>query len=1060
VGLALALGLLALQGACGGSGGRAEAPRAAGQLSYPRSIGVFVRGTAITPMVPAGAPAGARYRVSPDLPGGLELDPGTGTLSGTPTELAPARDYTVTAESAGHRCSATLKLSIIEPAPSPGAEAGGAERRAGAHPPVADPSGPLPDSGQPVSASTGQPASDSGSPESNPGAGPEPPRTSAAAGAAAPPAVGMPAAGMPAAGVPVAGTPVGLGSAAPPLPASGPGAAILAAATVVAGPTPAPVPPPAQGSPGALAAARADGAGSGAPAPPSPAQPSPGQQSPAAGTGPGPLEPAAAQPFTASPERLEFGQTCDLGWSLGGTLTALTLADDLTGAAALDVLGSHGRLAVPVQRRQTFTLTATDAGGTRVFQRTVAARGLDFLAGGFDGPGSADGSVNAGARPHARFSRPCAIAADAAGNLYLADRRNHTIRKLTPDGRVTTLAGVAGQPGRNDSAGTELPARFNAPRALAVTADGRSIFVADTGNHRICRVTAEGLVTTLAGDPGGAGGCFDAPGTAARFIGPYALALDAAEANLYVLDGREFTLRRVTLAGERAGEVAPVTVPGPLRGQCGLAVGRDAQGAEHIYVGAAAAIIDLPLADLGHPVILAGGGGTLRGFRGGVGATARFDRPAGLAVDANGDLLVADRNNNAVRRVTTAAGAGRGTVTTLAGTGDPGRVDGPGATAQFDHPTGVLAGPGGTVLVADARNHCLRRIGADGTVSTLAGSPLPALGVANGPGLEARFRDPVGIAVNPAGDAFVADWTSHAIRRITPAGVVSTWAGSPDEEAGYIAGSGHAARFREPYGVVADPAGNLYVTDLGNACIRRIAPDGGVTLLAGAAGEEPRVEDGPALGGARFSRPTAIARDRAGNLYVGDHGCLRKLTWATGLVSTLAGVAGDLRHRDGTGAEARFGEIEGLAVTADDAVLVADTNHHVIRRVSQAGTVTPFAGLADAPGDANGPRDVARLRLPFGLLPGPGGRLYLTELGNPGVRVIAPDGSIATLVPGAPGGVGLDPGRLPGPDGQAPPVPARMVSGAGLAWTPAGDLLVVSVADQDHAGGVVQITAP
>ena len=301
----------------------------------------------------------------------------------------------------------------------------------------------------------------------------------------------------------------------------------------------------------------------------------------------------------------------------------------------------------------------------------------------------------------------------------------------------------------------------------------------------------------------------------------------------------------------------------------------------------------------------------------GPGSEARFAYPMGLALAADGTLYVVDDENMTVRKITPT-----GAVTTVAGmAGSRGSADGPGAAARFHHPVGVALDASGTLYVTDADNFTVRKISPAGVVSTLAGV-AGAKGSADGSGATARFNLPHGVAVDAAGTVYVADTENHTIRKITPAGQVTTLAGAAQHK-GSDDGMGTAARFNHPAGITVDAAGNLYVADNGNHAIRKVAPDGKVTTLAGQARHHGGT-DGPGSA-ARFLFPTGVAVDAIGNVYVADHlnTTIRKIS-ASGEVSTLAGMPLKIGHIDGPGPEARFVGPFGIAVDASGGLYVTD----------------------------------------------------------------------------------------------------------------------------------------
>ncbi|HEX7926944.1 MAG TPA: NHL repeat-containing protein, partial [bacterium] len=273
---------------------------------------------------------------------------------------------------------------------------------------------------------------------------------------------------------------------------------------------------------------------------------------------------------------------------------------------------------------------------------------------------------------------------------------------------------------------------------------------------------------------------------------------------------------------------------------------------------------------------------TRSGSDDGTGAAARFFTPFGVTADVDGNVYVADRDNGTIRKITPT-----GEVSTLAGTaGTPGSADGTGSAAQFATPFGVATDSAGNVYVADTDNSTIRKITPAGVVSTFAGT-AEAPGSADGTGADAAFTTPQGVATDSAGNVYVADSGNHTIRKITPGGVVTTLAGSAGHT-GSTNGTGAAARFTSPRGITADGAGNVYVADMVYYTIRKITPAGVVTTLAGTTGT-PGTADGKGVA-ARFSFPAGVAADGAGNLYVSDGAAVRKVTPA-GVVTTVVGVA-------------------------------------------------------------------------------------------------------------------------------------------------------------------------
>ena len=335
------------------------------------------------------------------------------------------------------------------------------------------------------------------------------------------------------------------------------------------------------------------------------------------------------------------------------------------------------------------------------------------------------------------------------------------------------------------------------------------------------------------------------------------------------------------------------------------------------------------------------------GVRGGGGGAASLVSPVGFAVDSAGKVYVADYGHDEICEITPA-----GVVTTLAGSGVQGDADGTGSAASFSYPESVALDSAGNVYVADYGNNQIRKITPAGMVTTLAGSGVK--GDTDGTGSAASFNGPEGVAVDSAGNVYVADDGNNEIRKVTPAGLVTTLAGLGAQ--GDADGIGSAALFDGPEGVAVDSAGNVYVADYGNNEIRKITAAGVVTTLAGSGAQGDADGTGKA---ASFNGPEGVAVDSAGNVYVADYGNneIRKITPA-GVVTTLAG-SGAQGDADGTGRAASFDGPEGVAVDSAGNVYVGDEFNDRIREVSPAGVVTTLAG-AGAQGDADARRVPSR----------------------------------------------------------------------------------------------------
>lgn len=500
-------------------------------------------------------------------------------------------------------------------------------------------------------------------------------------------------------------------------------------------------------------------------------------------------------------------------------LQALTLTRNAQGRTSVigTVAGSPALLGAPsgvaLDRAGNMYIADVVAG---VIRKLTPGGVLTLIAGG-NGRGSADGPGAV-----ASFDQPEALAVDAAGNIYVADSRNHLVRKITPGGEVSTLAGS----GQNSSVdGSGRSASFSNPKSLAADAAG-NVYVRD--QNAVRKVSPAGVVTTVPGTSSGESCCLGG----AKFVQPISVALDPA-GNLYVgVYSPASSIYRISPTGVVTTLYASQRSPfSPYS----LAV--DAGGT--VFVADENRI--WRVTPDGGATLFAGGS---RGYANGSGTAARFDGPRQLAVDGDGNLIVADVGNAALRKVTPA-----GVVTTVAGK-QTGFVDDAGTKARFSgewvgtFPAAVYVGLAGIAIdangdayVADTGNHAIRKVSRTGTATTLAGTGTA--GFANGTGSSAAFDAPLGVAVDAAGNVYVADSKNHMVRKITATGAVSTLAGSG--AAGSDDGVGALATFRAPTGIALDRSGNLYVSDVsggpGGATggrIRKITPGGVVSTLASA----------------------------------------------------------------------------------------------------------------------------------------------------------------------------------------------------------------------------------
>lgn len=477
--------------------------------------------------------------------------------------------------------------------------------------------------------------------------------------------------------------------------------------------------------------------------------------------------------------------------------------------------------------------------------------GLPGLS-GFD-----DGSSTSSPSP--KFNFPFDLAVDRNGDLYVTDSGNNTIRKVTREQVVTTIAGDPFNAGSVD--GTGSTARFDNPWSVEVSPSGE-IWVADTDNDQIRKVTPQGVVTTIAGVPNGIG-VRNGPASQARFTSPTGLAFDRA-GNLYIADRQNMVIRRMSTTLDVTTVAGMATQPGSADG-----FARDARfflpqqiafdHSGNVFIADAANTIRK--IDVDGNVTTFAGSPNARGSADGQGTAARFSFPSGIAIDANNVIWVADTLNNTIRKITP-----DGAVTTAAGVADvTGKADGLGSQAKFNEPAALAFDNLGNLFIADSSNHLIRMMDPGGVVTTYAGSG--SAGSSNGSALSASFRFPLSVAVDASRNVFVADWGNSSIRKITPSGTVSTLAGNPSI-AGAEDGTGSNAHFDHPYGVTVSPSGDLFVADTSNDEIRRVTQAGIVTTAAGRSGSPGNV-DGVGSD-ARLFLPQAVIADSSGKVWISD----------------------------------------------------------------------------------------------------------------------------------------------------------------------------------------------
>lgn len=560
------------------------------------------------------------------------------------------------------------------------------------------------------------------------------------------------------------------------------------------------------------------------------------------------------------------------------------------------------------------------------------------------------------------FNYPSGVAADLSGNIYVADQSNHKIKKIAIDGTISTIAGTSA--GYLD--GSALTSKFSYPSALAVDNEG-NIYVSDLNNYLIRKIQPNGLVVTLAGQTSSSGSS-DGVGTSAVFSSPQGITTDL-QGNIYVADAGSGKIRKLSeyqmeglygIQGYPSVKVdfpvvtasltdnlvvtAPSTLEvstylsfsnslniAPTNGSANITLSirtRDSapagtildtviissMGAETLRIPIEAYVSPINSVIQFDPVVTTLAGTATAGFQDGAAIEAKFNDPKGIAIDENENVYVADFKNHRIRKITP-----DGTVTTYAGTGVAGSADGPIATATFNNPKGLVFDGAGNLYISEFGNDVIRKISPAGTVSTFVGGGYS--GKKDGIGVNALFNNPGNMTIDALGILYVCDEANNQIRKVSPEGVVSSF----------------PFYFQSPRGVTIDGARNIYVVDNPNHQIIKITPNIVYSVFAGASISGNKDGAGTSAG---FNYPTSIAIDKQGNLYVTDgyNYKVRKISPA-GLVSTYAGAGSTGGTTDGIGSIAKFTATSAVAVSSTGNVYISE--YHNIRKISKP-SLAPF----------------------------------------------------------------------------------------------------------------------
>lgn len=583
------------------------------------------------------------------------------------------------------------------------------------------------------------------------------------------------------------------------------------------------------------------------------------------------------------------------------------------------------------------------------------------------GTGTAGFSGDASAATSAQLNAPASVVADAAENVYIADAGNFRVRRVDAvTGVISTVAGT-GTAGFSGDGGPAINAQFQEIKSLAITGAG-DLFVSD--GSRVRKITAaSGDIDTIAG--GGATDPYMYAGPAINVnLSPAQITVDGA-GDLFVLSGH--VVYKVATATGDISTVQPFSLSVFVYG---LAV--DAEDGA-VYVST-------------NRYISRWIGGQRTDFGNGGHHTR-------LAFDASGNLYMSDPywvdlvdvTTGALQPVAGSAWADLGATSSPFG-GD----GGPATAAQLSRVLGFAFGPSGTMYIAEADNHRVRRVTPPTStleLTTLAGTGVPGY-TGEGTASVSALNFPSGVAVDASGNVFVSDSSNHRIRRVTPAGAMTTYGGTGTQ--GYVGDGGPAtaARLNTPRGVAVDAAGNVYVADYANHRVRRIRASTGVISTIAGTGIAGFSGDGGVATNARLYHPAAVAVDAAGNVYIADQHNMRvrRVAAATNVITTIAGNGTPGTFGDGGPAVfAQLNYPQGVAVDGSGNVYIADTYNSRIRRINPAGTITTVAGRATPVGEAafageGEPATSAALNYPCGVAVDAAGNVYIADTLNRRVR--------------------------------------------------------------------------
>jgi sugar lactone lactonase YvrE len=604
----------------------------------------------------------------------------------------------------------------------------------------------------------------------------------------------------------------------------------------------------------------------------------------------------------------------------------------------------------------------------------------------FSGDGGA--AIDAGLNLDPEFT---GIAVDSTGTVYISDTANNRVRRITVDGTISTIVGNGTATNSGDG-GPATMAGIASPTGLVLDSAGQ-LYVATTSTIRM--ISSSGVITTIVGTGlsgySGDGG----PALGARLSSPSGLAFDAS-GNLYIADSGNNCIRKVTPAGTIT-TVAGNGIQG-YAGDGGLASLAELSSPTGIavdYQGGLLIADDFnnrirKVSAQGLISTVAGDGSDSSTTDGVLATTTGLEAPLAVAVDANGNLFIADYGNCRIREV-----PGNGTITTVAGNGVYSySTDGVPATSVFlGDPEGVTTDSNGNVYIADSQNNRIRKVSGSGTISTFAGDGTAGNSGDGGSATLAQLWNPNDVLMGTSGNLYIAVGLYGVVRMVSSSGIITTLAGNTGYFDTQEGGSPTATGLSFPVGLGEDAYGNLYVADSGGQRVFRISPLGFIATVAGN-GIASYAGDGQPAVAATLYDPSGVAADAYGDIFVADtdNNCIREVN-AGGMMSTFAGTCAQPGYA-GDGGPASLAKLNSpyaVAVDSSGDVWIADSANSRIRMVSPAGIISTVAGngVSGYTGDG-GPATSAEIGFVVGLSIDSVGRVYLADSLDSAIRILAP----------------------------------------------------------------------